>query len=135
MASQLKRSLHQALFQSANATNELEALERAFEKLSAELATTPAVSVWRRVEQALRAGRAQRPLLTGKEVEFEVRGETLKLDETLCTIFADPLVHLVRNAVDHGIEASEERVETWQKSAWKDRRSKSQRLKVKPELQ
>lgn len=40
----------------------------------------------------------------GKEVVLELRGEDTDLDKNLVDALADPLVHLVRNAVDHGIE-------------------------------
>ena len=39
-----------------------------------------------------------------KEVDLELRGEETDLDKNLVEALADPLVHLVRNAVDHGIE-------------------------------
>lgn len=39
-----------------------------------------------------------------KEVELELRGEETDLDKNLVEALADPLVHLVRNSVDHGIE-------------------------------
>ncbi|HSJ15945.1 MAG TPA: chemotaxis protein CheW, partial [Longimicrobiales bacterium] len=42
---------------------------------------------------------------TGKEAELEVRGEAIELDRSILNEIGDPLVHLVRNAVDHGIEA------------------------------
>lgn len=92
------------------ATNEFQthapAFEHSFRKLSAELVKLPAIPFAGAVEQALQAGRSV-ALATGKEVDFELRGEELKsLDE----VVADPLVHLVRNAVDHGIESSDERV-------------------------
>ena len=44
-----------------------------------------------------------------KEVELELVGEETDLDKNLVDALADPLVHLVRNAVDHGIEAPEVR--------------------------
>lgn len=44
-----------------------------------------------------------------KEVELEMTGEDTDLDKNLVEALADPLVHLVRNAVDHGIEAPEQR--------------------------
>ncbi|NHA13569.1 chemotaxis protein CheA, partial [Thioalkalivibrio sp. XN279] len=46
----------------------------------------------------------------GKEVDLELHGEDTELDKNLVEMLADPLVHLVRNAVDHGIETPEERV-------------------------
>jgi two-component system chemotaxis sensor kinase CheA len=41
---------------------------------------------------------------SGKQVEVEVRGAEIELDRAILDELADPLVHLVRNAVDHGIE-------------------------------
>ncbi|TAN46400.1 MAG: chemotaxis protein CheA [Methylococcaceae bacterium] len=46
-----------------------------------------------------------------KEVNLELRGEETDLDKNLVEALADPLVHLVRNAVDHGVETPEEREE------------------------
>lgn len=40
----------------------------------------------------------------GKEIELELEGEDTDLDKNLVEALADPLVHLVRNAVDHGVE-------------------------------
>jgi two-component system chemotaxis sensor kinase CheA len=44
-----------------------------------------------------------------KEVNLELRGEDTDLDKNLVEALADPLVHLVRNAVDHGIELPDQR--------------------------
>ncbi|MCU1450276.1 MAG: Signal transduction histidine kinase CheA [Acidimicrobiales bacterium] len=46
---------------------------------------------------------------TGKDVRWEVRGEDTELDRGVLQQLSDPLLHLVRNAVDHGIEAPAER--------------------------
>ncbi len=45
----------------------------------------------------------------GKDVQLVVSGETIELDKTILEQIADPLVHLVRNAVDHGLEPPAER--------------------------
>src|SRR5215831_11639048 len=45
----------------------------------------------------------------GKNVVLEVRGETVEMDTTIVELMADPLIHLVRNAIAHGIETEEER--------------------------
>jgi two-component system chemotaxis sensor kinase CheA len=45
----------------------------------------------------------------GKEVQFAMEGEDIELDKTILEQIGDPLVHLVRNAVDHGLEAPGER--------------------------
>ncbi|MBR9830343.1 MAG: chemotaxis protein CheA, partial [Oceanospirillales bacterium] len=44
-----------------------------------------------------------------KEVRLELRGEETDLDKNLVEALADPLIHLVRNSVDHGIESPEDR--------------------------
>ncbi|MEJ2609365.1 MAG: chemotaxis protein CheA [Candidatus Thiodiazotropha sp.] len=44
-----------------------------------------------------------------KEIDLEMKGEETDLDKNLVEALADPLVHLVRNSVDHGIEQPEER--------------------------
>jgi len=45
----------------------------------------------------------------GKEIELEIVGEETELDRNIIEDLGDPLVHLVRNAVDHGLETREER--------------------------
>jgi len=45
----------------------------------------------------------------GKQVELETSGEDTELDKTIAEELCDPLMHMVRNAIDHGIEAPEER--------------------------
>ena len=47
-----------------------------------------------------------------KEISLEMVGEDTDLDKNLVEALADPLVHLVRNSVDHGVESPEERVAT-----------------------
>ena len=46
----------------------------------------------------------------GKQVSFEVSGEETELDKTVVDQIGDPLVHMIRNSVDHGIESPEDRV-------------------------
>ena len=45
----------------------------------------------------------------GKLVDFRIEGEHVALDKSLLEQMADPLLHLLRNAVDHGIESPERR--------------------------
>jgi len=49
-------------------------------------------------------------LKTGKKVDLILSGEQTELDKTVMEQIGDPLVHLVRNAMDHGLEMPEERV-------------------------
>lgn len=48
----------------------------------------------------------------GKDIEFEMVGENTEVDKNIIEHISDPLMHLVRNAVDHGIETNEERLES-----------------------
>ncbi len=45
----------------------------------------------------------------GKDIEFEMVGEHTEVDKNIIEHISDPLMHMVRNAVDHGIETNEER--------------------------
>jgi two-component system chemotaxis sensor kinase CheA len=47
---------------------------------------------------------------TGKEVKLVIKGEDTELDKTLIEEINDPLVHLIRNSLDHGVETPEERI-------------------------
>lgn len=47
----------------------------------------------------------------GKDVGFEMVGDTTEVDKNIAEHISDPLMHLVRNAVDHGIESPEERTQ------------------------
>jgi two-component system, chemotaxis family, sensor kinase CheA len=49
-------------------------------------------------------------LSCGKEVAIEMEGKETELDKTIIEAIKDPLTHLVRNSVDHGIELPQERV-------------------------
>jgi two-component system chemotaxis sensor kinase CheA len=46
----------------------------------------------------------------GKQIVFESSGEDTELDKTIAEQLADPLLHMVRNSIDHGIESAEERM-------------------------
>ncbi len=70
-----------------------------------ELRTTPLMRI---LEPLPRLARdvAQR---VGKRVEVEIDGGELELDRSILDRLSDPLVHVIRNAVDHGIESPEKR--------------------------
>jgi two-component system chemotaxis sensor kinase CheA len=55
----------------------------------------------------------------GKEIDFEVRGAETEIDKALADKLAEPLLHLVRNAADHGVEGPEARLK-----AGKERRGR-----------
>jgi two-component system, chemotaxis family, sensor kinase CheA len=68
---------------------------------AARSAKIPVQTVFR---QTIRAGNSIATSL-GKEIEFVVRGEELLIEERISDAVADCLLHLVRNAVDHGIDS------------------------------
>jgi two-component system, chemotaxis family, sensor kinase CheA len=45
----------------------------------------------------------------GKQVELDISGEEIEVDKTIIEELADPLMHMVRNAIDHGVETAEDR--------------------------
>ena len=47
---------------------------------------------------------------TGKKVQFSTQGEGTEVDKTLIEKLSDPLTHMIRNAIDHGIESEDVRV-------------------------
>lgn len=55
----------------------------------------------------------------GKDIEFEMVGEQTEVDKNLIEHISDPLMHMVRNAVDHGIETNEERAQKGKKEKGK----------------
>lgn len=55
----------------------------------------------------------------GKDVEFEMTGDTTEVDKNIIEHISDPLMHLVRNSVDHGIEMPEERARAGKKDKGK----------------
>jgi len=58
---------------------------------------------------AARAGRVAARQLN-KDIEFEIVGGDVGIDKALAELIAEPLMHLVRNAVSHGIESTDERI-------------------------
>lgn len=54
---------------------------------------------------------------TGKQIELVTEGESTEVDKAVIERLADPLVHLVRNSCDHGLETPEERIAAGKKPA------------------
>ena len=87
----------------------LESVRQSALDLAASVARIRLGSIERLLQRVERAGRAAAQSC-GKEVEFQISGEDVLLDQALSDAIADPLIHLVRNAVDHGIEPRDERL-------------------------
>ena len=68
--------------------------------------TQPVKSVFSRMPRLVRELSAQ----LGKDVRLVITGEGTEIDKTMIEQLADPLTHLLRNALDHGIERPDERV-------------------------
>ena len=66
----------------------------------------PIENVWNRFPRVVR-DLAQ---LCGKTIKLEMEGGTTELDKTIIEAIGDPLTHLVRNSVDHGVEKPEQRL-------------------------
>ena len=95
-----------------NADTQLRAVSEEMERLCSELRIT--MMVLRMVPVATLFDRYRRLVHdlqrdTGKQIELHTDGESTEMDKTVIERLADPLVHLVRNAADHGLETAEER--------------------------
>lgn len=84
----------------------IEGLTRDIQESAMAIRAQPIGSVFSRVPRILRELASS----TGKHVRLEVSGESTELDKTVIERLGEPLTHLIRNAVDHGIEPADERI-------------------------
>ena len=77
--------------------------------LQDEIMTSRMVPVWQVFDRFPRLVRDSARSV-GKQVELSIEGKEVELDRSMLEEVGDPIVHLLRNAVDHGIELPEERV-------------------------
>ncbi len=84
-------------------------LERTLAELQRQTLESRMVTLDRIAEPLRRAVR-DIARATGKEVDYALEGERVELDRGVLDALREPLLHLVRNAVDHGIEPPSERV-------------------------
>ena len=66
----------------------------------------PVRSVFQRMPRLVREVAAQ----VGKSVRLATDGEACEVDKTVIEHLSDPLVHMIRNAIDHGLESPHERI-------------------------
>lgn len=85
---------------------ELEHLLRELQEAVMAIRTQPVKSVFQRMPRLVRETAAQ----TGKEARLEIEGETTEVDKTVIERLGEPLTHMIRNAIDHGLETPDERV-------------------------
>ncbi|MHB8079549.1 MAG: chemotaxis protein CheA [Candidatus Krumholzibacteriia bacterium] len=101
----------QSLVQRAAADGELarqlgllDKITRELQEMATSLRMVPIKATFQKMARLAR----DLSVKAGKPVEFVVSGEDTELDKTVVDRIGDPLVHMVRNAVDHGLEASVE---------------------------
>lgn len=88
------------------AAHKLDVLIRELQNEVAAMRLVPVAGVFQRMQRVVR-DTAKR---TGKRVELQLLGEETEIDKITVDALHDPLVHCVRNAIDHGLETPEERV-------------------------
>jgi two-component system chemotaxis sensor kinase CheA len=101
---------HTALENSGEFRELNEQIRSQFLNVENELISLRMVSLGPTFQRVVRAGMAAARLV-GKEIDFEITGRELRVDKLIAGAIADPLLHLVRNAVDHGIEIASVRAE------------------------
>ncbi|MBN1435487.1 MAG: chemotaxis protein CheA [Sedimentisphaerales bacterium] len=87
-------------------TRQLNKITRDLQELSMSMRMVPVQGVFQKMARLVRDLSRK----AGKEIEFKMEGADTELDRNLVESIADPLVHMVRNSVDHGIETPDERV-------------------------
>ncbi|MGI6307911.1 MAG: chemotaxis protein CheA [Dethiobacteria bacterium] len=90
----------------SNAFQETDKIIRGLQEEVMKVSMVPVSSIFVRFRRMIRDLARER----GKEVELVIEGEETELDKKVIEQIADPLKHLLRNAVDHGLESPEERV-------------------------
>ncbi len=88
-----------------DAVNRLESLIRELHARIITVRMMPLESILARLPRLVRDLAREK----GKEVDFSVTGGDIELDRSILEELTDPLVHILRNAIDHGIEYPEER--------------------------
>ncbi len=86
--------------------NELEHLLRELQESVMAIRTQPVKSVFQRMPRLVRELAAQ----TNKQVHLTLDGEATEVDKTVIERLGEPLTHMIRNAIDHGLETTEERL-------------------------
>lgn len=92
--------------ESAASLLELETLTREIQESVMAIRAQPVKSLFQRMSRIVR----EVADATGKQVRLVTQGEGTEIDKTVIELLADPLTHMIRNAVDHGLESPETRV-------------------------
>lgn len=97
-----------AQLQSPALDETLQHASRLIADLRDEIVSSRMVPVWQVFDRFPRLVRDGARAL-GKQIEFTIEGKEIELDRSMLDEIGDPIVHLLRNAVDHGIELPDER--------------------------
>ncbi len=84
---------------------QLEKITRDLQDVATSIRMIPLANTFRRMPRLVR----DLSVRGGKQVELKIFGEQTEVDKTLIEKITDPLVHIIRNSLDHGIEPPEER--------------------------
>jgi two-component system chemotaxis sensor kinase CheA len=79
---------------------------RELQDLSMSMRMVPLKATFQKLTRLVRDVAAK----LGKDVEFSTEGEDTEVDRNMVDVIGDPLVHMVRNALDHGVETPEDRL-------------------------
>ena len=91
-----------------NGLEEFQRLTRDIQDSVMMIRAQPVKSLFQRMSRIVRESSAA----VGKDVRLVTEGETTEVDKTVIERLADPLTHMIRNAVDHGLEDTEKRLAT-----------------------
>ena len=101
----IKNSLNQIRKNMAESINELNAISNSLQEELRTLRLIPASNIIRSLVRTVRdLGNS-----LNKRVELKIQGDDIKMDKIILESLKDPLTHLLRNAIDHGIETAEVR--------------------------
>ncbi|RTL62570.1 MAG: chemotaxis protein CheA [Hyphomicrobiales bacterium] len=105
LAQRITEGNHGKASSASVALDELEQLTREIQESVMAIRAQPVKSVFQRMPRLAR----EVATLTGKSVRLIMDGEGTEVDKTVIERLADPLTHMIRNAIDHGLESPEKR--------------------------
>ena len=88
-------------------SRQLNKITRDLQELSMSMRMVPVHGVFQKMARLVRDLSHK----AGKEIDFQMEGEDTELDRNVVESIADPLVHMIRNSVDHGVESPQQREE------------------------
>ncbi|MEM7739894.1 MAG: chemotaxis protein CheA [Pseudomonadota bacterium] len=107
LSESVEKSSEDAEVTAANAMEEFKQLTRELQECVMSLRTQPLKPLFQRMQRISREASAA----AEKSVRLQVNGDSTEVDRTVIERLSDPLTHMIRNAIDHGIEPSDKRVE------------------------